>query len=68
MNRTKRANLPLGGEQTIGSSQRAADCFFRGASQQPVVAAKAFQWSLRKIFMSWLELVGTTVGFSRSRG
>ncbi len=51
MNRTKRANLPLGGEQTIGSSQRAADCFFRGAASKPVVAAKAFPVVTKKDYL-----------------
>jgi len=51
MNRTKRADLPLGGEQTIGSSQGAADCFFRGAASKPVVAAKAFPVVTKKDYL-----------------
>jgi hypothetical protein len=51
MNRTKRADLPFGGEQTIGSSQGAADCFFRGAANKPVVAAKAFPVVTKKDYL-----------------
>jgi hypothetical protein len=49
MNRTDRADLSLGGAQTIGSSQRAF--FLRGAASKPVVAAKAFPVVTKKDYL-----------------